>query len=60
MRQPSHFSLEGNLGRYIDNIWTGNDALYCDDIKIIVGVFIRSKRSYSYSEIRSVERTLKL
>ena len=56
--------MEVNLGRYIHKIWRGNDTeiLLCIliSIKIPVGVIFRRKCLYSYSEIRSIERVLKL
>ena len=57
------FSLEVNLRRNIYNILIGNNAtvLLCILIalKILVGAIFRSKRSYSYSGIRSIKFTLR-
>ena len=55
--------MELDLGRYIYNILTENDAeiLLCILIAShFRGVIFRSKRSYTYSGIRSIECTLSL
>ena len=65
------FSLDVNLGRYIYNILTRNDAeilllllllllliIIIIIIKILVAIIFRSKRSY-YSGIAAIERCLR-
>ena len=59
MELAADFSLEVNLGRFIDNILTGNnsDILLCVLIRSnFVGAIFKSKPSYSYSIIGSIER----
>jgi len=55
--------MEVDLGRYIYKVLAGNDAeiLLCMLIaSYFRGVIFRSKRSYAYSGIRSIECTLSL
>ena len=61
MELAADFSLEVNLGRFIDNILTGNnsDILLCVLITSnFVGAIFKSKSLYSYSRIGSIECTL--